>query len=170
MRRHVLLIAALGIAAMTAACGSASNSTEASRNGEIPTFDEPLAIDNPYLPFARRGRWVYDGTKNGALYRVEVEVTDETKLIDWSDGTESFETEIMVVRHRGWVDDQLIEETLEHIAQAEDGSVWYFGEDVDNYEDRACPDADNGPAPTCNAERWSVRTTSSLSRTWPVSG
>jgi len=134
MRRPVLLIATLAIAAVTAACGSASNSTEASRNGEIPTFDEPLAIDNPYLPFARRGRWVYDGTKDGALYRVEVEVTNETRLIDWSDGTESFETETMVVRHRGWVNDELIEETLDYIAQAEDGSVWYFGEDVDNYE------------------------------------
>lgn len=134
MRRPVPLIAALALAVLTAACGGASSSTEASRNGEVPAFDEPLAIDNPYLPFARRGRWVYDGTKDGAAYRVEVEVTDETRLVDWSDGTESFETETMVVRHRGWVNDELIEETLDYMAQAEDGSVWYFGEDVDNYE------------------------------------
>ena len=108
--------------------------TAASRNGHIPDFEDSLAIDNPYLPFSRRGRWLYEGTNDGASYRVEVEVTDETRVVAWRDDTGEYETETMIVRHRGWVDGELVEETLDYYAAGSDESVWYFGEDVDNYE------------------------------------
>jgi hypothetical protein len=38
------------------------------------------------------------------------------------------------VRDRVWLDGELIEDTDDWYAQDKDGNVWYFGEDVKNYE------------------------------------
>lgn len=101
-----------------------------SRNGTIPAFSNSTEITNEYLPFAQGGRWIYEGTKEGKPYRVEVAVTNDTKTIEWDGNT----TDARVLRHRGWVEGVLIEEAFDYYAQGDDGGVWYFGEDVDNYE------------------------------------
>ena len=43
--------------------------------------------------------------------------------------------EVLVVRDDAYEDDELVESTLDYFAQHRDGSVYYFGEDVNNYED-----------------------------------
>ncbi len=40
-----------------------------------------------------------------------------------------------VVEEREWIDDELVEVSRNFVAQAADGSVCYFGEDVDDYRD-----------------------------------
>ena len=108
---------------------SAKPPTE-SRNGTIPTFSNPTEITNEYLPFVQGGRWIYEGTKEGKPYLVEVAVTKDTKTVEWNGNT----TDALVLRHRGWVEGVLIEEAFDYYAQGDDGGVWYFGEDVDNFE------------------------------------
>lgn len=68
--------------------------------------------------------------KEGKPYLVEVAVTNDTKTIEWGGKT----TNALVLRHRGWVEGVLIEEAFDYYAQGDDGGVWYFGEDVDNFE------------------------------------
>jgi hypothetical protein len=41
-----------------------------------------------------------------------------------------------------YLEGSLIESTKDYLAQDKDGNVWYFGEDVDNYEDGVLTDHD----------------------------
>ena len=129
----LLLVAALTSGACTSSGESSETPTTApgsSSGAAVPTFSNPTRITNRYLPFAERGRWIYEGTKGDRPYLIEVAVTDATREVHWGGNN----TETMVVRHRGWVRGRLIEETFHYYAQGNDGSVWYFGESVDNYK------------------------------------
>jgi hypothetical protein len=59
--------------------------------------------------------------------RIEVAITDERKDIMGVATT--------VVRVREWKHNTLVEETRDWYAQDKAGTVWYFGEAVDNYND-----------------------------------
>ena len=89
--------------------------------------DFVATIDNPYAPFAVGRTWVYEGTTKEGVERVEIEVLDETKTI--------LGIEARVVRDRAFLDDELVEDTDDWVAQDADGNVWYLGEISRNYED-----------------------------------
>jgi hypothetical protein len=118
-----VLTAALTLAACT--------SDESSPTGETPAFSNPTEITNSYLPFAERGRWVYEGTANDEPYLIEVAVTPATRTIEWGENS----TETLVVRRRQLVNGLLIQEALVHYAQDDGGGVWSFGQDVDNFRE-----------------------------------
>lgn len=123
----VLLTTAIVSGACTV--GGTPETQESSPGRVVPTFSNPTRITNRYLPFAERGRWIYEGTKGRKPYLIEVAVTDATKTLQWGDDA----TETIVVRHRGWVRGRLIEEAFDYYAQGDDGAVWHFGQLVDNY-------------------------------------
>ena len=118
-----VLTAALTLAACT--------SDESAPKGEVPAFSNPTEITNSYLPFAERGRWVYEGTANDEPYLIEVAVTPATRTIEWGENS----TETLVVRRRQLVNGLLIQEALVHYAQDDGGGVWSFGQDVDNFKE-----------------------------------
>jgi hypothetical protein len=118
-----VLTAALTLAACT--------SDESSPTGETQAFSNPTEITNSYLPFAERGRWVYEGTAKDEPYLIEVAVTPATRTIEWGENS----TETLVVRRRQWVNGLLIQEALVHYAQDDGGGVWSFGQDVDNFKE-----------------------------------
>jgi hypothetical protein len=89
--------------------------------------DFVAAIDNPYAPFAVGSRWVYETQTPEGLERNEVEVTGETKTILGIQAT--------VVHDVVFLDDVLVEDTLDWVAQDLDGNVWYLGELAQNFED-----------------------------------
>jgi hypothetical protein len=91
-------------------------------------------IDNPYLPLAPGSVWEYEGTSEDGTERVVVEVTDETREVMGVTAT--------VVRDRVYVGDELVEDTDDWFAQDADGNVWYFGEEVENFEDGQLEDTD----------------------------
>jgi hypothetical protein len=85
-------------------------------------------IDNPYLPLAVGSSWRYEGTDDeGATEVVEITVLDETHPV--------MGVTTRVVRDRVTVDGELVEDTLDWYAQDAAGNVWYFGEEVKDYED-----------------------------------
>ncbi|MBL8134522.1 MAG: hypothetical protein JNL42_21865 [Anaerolineae bacterium] len=93
---------------------------------EIEPEDFVTVVDNPYLPLKPGSRWVYEGTLlDGTVEHNEVEVLSETRLIQGVTTT--------VVRDTVVVDGVIVEATLDFYAQDEDGNVWYFGEEVQNY-------------------------------------
>jgi len=83
-------------------------------------------IDNPYLLLTVGSRWVYEGTSEGEAERVEIVVTDERRVV--------MGVETTVVRDSVYVEGELVEDTFDWYAQDGQGNVWYFGEDVKDYD------------------------------------
>ena len=71
------------------------------------------------------------GTEKDAPVRVEFTVLPGTRTIDWN-GTQ---VETRVAQFLGFREGRIVEAARDYFAQGADGSVWYFGEEVDNYED-----------------------------------
>lgn len=91
-------------------------------------FVNPAAIGttvaaNPYLPLIRGRVWTYAS----ATEQITVTVTNETKMI--------LGVKCAVVRDVVRDGGQLVEDTVDWIAQDVYGNVWYFGEISKNYED-----------------------------------
>lgn len=84
-------------------------------------------IDNPYWPLTPGTTFIYEGLTQGGLERVEVTVTRNTRKIM---GVTCVEVRDIVT-----LKGEVIEDTLDWYAQDLDGNVWYFGENVKDYED-----------------------------------
>jgi hypothetical protein len=101
-----------------------------------PAFSRPTEITNPLLPIAQVTQSLQLGTVDGEPFRAEVTLLPGTKAIAW-DGREVATRIHQYVAYSGG---RILEVALDWYAQADDGSVWYFGEDVDNYEDGVVAD------------------------------
>jgi hypothetical protein len=131
MRVKLVGIAALGVAAL--ACAESPQigfptgnvldiSVCAPENGPFT-----LEIDNEWFPLAVGAVSVLEGEEDGALVRVEMTVLDETEEVAG--------VTTRVLEERESEDGELVEVSRNFFAQAPDGTVCYFGEDVDIYED-----------------------------------
>jgi len=96
-----------------------------------PRFTHPLEITNPYLPLASLKQDVLLGKEGGKKLRVERTVLPEKhKTFQIGDQT----VEALVVEDREFENGELAEVALDYFAQADDGAVYYLGEDVDEYK------------------------------------
>jgi hypothetical protein len=142
-RRHYLIVVAGSMLILAlVGCGSngdeSDSQTEASssqQSSALPQGSEPAnldpaefttKIDNPYWPLAPGSRWVYREVENGVVQRVDVTVTDRTKVVDGVTARVVYD----VVSTGG----QPIERTFDWYAQDSAGNVWYMGEDTKEYE------------------------------------
>src|SRR3989344_3756378 len=91
-------------------------------------------ITNKYFTLKPGKKLIYEGQTEDGLERIEILITDETKNI--------MGVETLVYWDKVWLDDVLIEDTRDYLAQDKEGNVWYFGEDVDNYENGVLADHD----------------------------
>ena len=96
-----------------------------------PTFSNPSTIDNPFFPFQPGGRKVFAGGDHGTKTAAVDLYLTETKVFDWN-GTP---VECRILRETAFEDGELVESSDNYFAQADDGTVYYFGEVVDNYVD-----------------------------------
>lgn len=96
-----------------------------------PTFTSPTDVTNPLFPAATVAQLVHLGIDGGQPLRVEVTRMPKTRIVEW-DGVE---VETVVVQFISYRNDRILEVAYDFFAQADDGSVWYFGETVDNYAD-----------------------------------
>jgi len=83
-------------------------------------------IDNKYYPLKPGTKYFYQVETEEGTERNEVYVTHETKTI--------LGVPCVVVDDRVWLNDELIEATLDWYAQDKEGNVWYFGEASKEYE------------------------------------
>ncbi|GAB4299527.1 MAG: hypothetical protein Kow0090_14990 [Myxococcota bacterium] len=85
-----------------------------------------LNIDNPYFPLPVGKKLILEGKEGSTVVRVEFRVLDETEEVAGvtTRVVEEYETE----------DDEVVEVSRNFFAQAPDGTVCYFGEDVYDYE------------------------------------
>jgi hypothetical protein len=92
----------------------------------VPTFSHPTDVTNPLFPVSQQGSVLFVGHVDGKPFRTEVTLLPYTRVIQW--GGQSIET--LVSQYVAYLDGRLQEVAYDLYAQADDGSVWYFGEDV----------------------------------------
>ncbi|MGH7712711.1 MAG: hypothetical protein ACREOG_15580 [Gemmatimonadaceae bacterium] len=95
-----------------------------------PKFSNPKNVTNPLFPIARLDRALLLGAVDGKPLRVETTLLAEPRTIEL-DGEE---IETLVSQYVAWIGGRIAEVAIDLYAQADDGAVWYFGEDVFNYE------------------------------------
>jgi hypothetical protein len=100
-------------------------------------FSNPTEVTNPLFPIGRLSSVVLNGRVDGKVFRTETTLLPETRVIEWSPG-QCVKT--LVSQYVAFLDGRIQEVALDFYAQADDGSVWYFGEDVYNYVNGAVAD------------------------------
>lgn len=105
-------------------------------SGAIPpitaqTFTNPTNITNRFAPFAVLVEATLEGEEDGEPVKVVMKKLAETKAFTINGQA----VQALVLEVRETVDGELEEVTKDYYAQADDGTVYYLGEDVDNYED-----------------------------------
>jgi len=96
-----------------------------------PTFSDSTNITNPLFPVSLLPKTILLGRVDGQPLHVEYSLLPGTRTIDWS----GQHVETVVVQYVAHLNGRIEEVALDWYAQADDGSVWYFGEDVSNYQD-----------------------------------
>lgn len=95
-----------------------------------PEFSHPTVITNPLHPTRTLTQTVYGGQADGKPFRAEVTRMPQTTTITWrGERIEALESQ-----YAAYSGGRITEVALDWFAQADDGSVWYLGEDVRNYE------------------------------------
>jgi hypothetical protein len=135
-RRHCLSsVGAAALAAIAVGCGSDEKPKPIPEGGLSIQVCDPAAgpfstnIDNPYLPMPVGMLQVLSGTDEGVALRVEIRALDQTEVVAG--------VTTRVVEERELEGSELVEVSRNFFAQAGDGTVCYFGEDVDVYSDGA---------------------------------
>ncbi|MGH3066129.1 MAG: hypothetical protein ACRDOF_07460, partial [Gaiellaceae bacterium] len=103
-----------------------------------PAFSDPTAITNPLFPISELHSAVLNGTVDGKSFHTETTLLPETRLIEWNGRA----VETRISQYAAFLDGRIEEVALDYYAQADDGSVWYFGEDVFNYANGNIADTD----------------------------
>lgn len=140
LKPTAVAISALVVAFALPACGDGNDSSggnDSSVSAGLPQGNETvdlkpadfsLEINNPYWPMQPGSRWVFRETNTkGTSTRVVLEVTNKTKKV--ANGIEA-----RVVHDAATEKGAPAEITDDWYAQDKDGNIWYFGEEVDNYE------------------------------------
>ena len=96
-----------------------------------PAFSKPTPITNPLHPTSEVTQVIMGGHVDDKPFRTEVTRLPGTKPIQWRGQT----VDTAIIQYVAYLDGRIHEVALDWYAQADDGSVWYFGEDVFNYED-----------------------------------
>ncbi|MGW8883152.1 hypothetical protein [Streptomyces sp. NPDC055749] len=103
-----------------------------------PTFSNPTTITNPLHPSSEIKQVIYGGQVDGKPFRTEFTLLPDTKSI----AIDGKQVKVRTLQYMALSDGRIKEVALDWFAQADDGSVWYLGEDVFNYEDGVVADTD----------------------------
>ena len=98
--------------------------------GAVSGFSDPRTIDNPYLPLSKFTRCELRGVHDGTRERNVVKRLRRSRVFV----VNGQRVPTVVMDDRAFEDGRLVEKTFDYFAQADDGTVHYFGEHVDNIE------------------------------------
>jgi hypothetical protein len=130
-----------GSAAVAAAPDPTPNPTAPKRyrvDLKQPSFSNPTKVDNPLFPIGDLHSAVLLGNDEGHALRIETTLLPGTKTIEWR----GKKVKTLVSQFVSYLDGRIHEVALDWYAQADDGAVWYFGEDVFNFQDGVVADTD----------------------------
>jgi len=149
---RALLVALLGVGALTLTACNGDNHRTGARPGIPPTpcgtvdgrgcappgkrvdltqpsFPRSTSITNPLFPISRLRSMVLLGHVDSKPFRTETTLLPGTRTVAWS----GERVRVRVSQYMAYLDGRLEEVALDRYAQADDGSVWYLGEDVFDY-------------------------------------
>jgi hypothetical protein len=94
-----------------------------------PSFSNATRITNPLFPIGRLRSAVLLGHVSGRPFRTETTLLPQTTTVTWN----GHRIQALVSQYVAYLGGRLQEVALDRYAQADDGSVWYLGEDVMDY-------------------------------------
>jgi hypothetical protein len=124
----------------TSSCGTESGSGCAPESKRVdlatPAFSDPTNVTNPLFPVSNQESVLLLGRVDGKAFRTEVTLLPETRIIEW----QGQQVETRVSQYTAYLSGRIHEVAYDFYAQADDGSVWYFGEDVFNFKEGVIAD------------------------------
>ena len=116
------------------AADRAVEQAQAAKRGKVSAamkFSHPREITNPYLPLAYLKQDILEGSEGGMKIRIErTLLPNKHKTFKIAGQT----IDALVMEDREIKNGELEEVTLDYFAQDDEGTVYYLGEDVDEYE------------------------------------
>lgn len=94
-------------------------------------FSDPTAVTHPLFPIAELDSAILNGRVDGKPFYTETTLLPFTRVIEWTPGQC---VRVLVSQYMAFLDGKLEETAIDLYAQADDGSVWYLGEDVYDYD------------------------------------
>jgi hypothetical protein len=95
-----------------------------------PTFSNPTEVTNPLFPISDLHSVIFSGRVEGKPFHTETTLLPETRIVEWAPGQQ---VETLISQYIAYLNGRITEAAIDRYAQADDGSVWYFGEDVYDY-------------------------------------
>ena len=126
MFRSIALLAAVLTLVGVRRRAKSSSLPQGTKPSKLDPSKFTTEIDNAYWPMKPGYHWVYRELEDGELQRVDVTVTDQTKVLDG--------VTARVIHDRVARQGQVVEDTRDWYAQDSDGNLWYLGEDTKEYE------------------------------------
>jgi hypothetical protein len=118
-------------------CGTYSGKGCAPANKRVdlalPSFSHSTEITNPLFPIGHGRSAVLLGHVDGKPFRTETTVLPGAQTVDWN----GRKIPVLISQYMAYLDGRLDEVAIDRYAQADDGSVWYLGEDVFDYRNGA---------------------------------
>jgi hypothetical protein len=96
----------------------------------MPTFTKSTDVSNPLFPIRDLHSVVLVGKFEGKPWRAETTLLSETRTVEWN-GTKIKTLQSQFI---AYLSGRIYEVAVDKYAQADDGAVWYFGEDAFSYE------------------------------------
>jgi hypothetical protein len=103
-----------------------------------PKFSHSTPITNPLHPTSRVEQVIFGGHVDNKPFRTEVTLLPETKPTPYRGAT----IDTALIQYVAYLDGRIQEVAIDRYAQADDGSVWYFGEDFFGFEDGKVTDTE----------------------------
>jgi hypothetical protein len=126
--RHCVAAMAIAPMALVAMTGGPSHAAQV--DTALPVFSHPTNITNPLFPVSAVPSIVLLGEADGERTKFEITRLALRKTIDWN----GQHIDTIVSQFTAFNNGRIHESALDYFAQADDGSVWYLGEDVSNYD------------------------------------
>lgn len=112
--------------------------------GHEPPFTDDFRIEdcefeaegrNAYFSLIPGDQLVLAGEDDGEEFVVQITVLQQKRTIRFTtESGKELRVKTRVVEEREWEDDELVEISWNYVAETADGTVCYFGEDVDDIE------------------------------------
>jgi hypothetical protein len=130
MKRCVVaFVAFIAVVALLGACGG-GDAKQASAS--LNPADFQAKVDHSLFPLASVGPKVFEGEERDPETGEVIKTRLESTVLPQTDVVAG--VAVTVLQEKNYEDGELVESTLDYFAQHRDGTAYYFGERVDEYE------------------------------------
>jgi hypothetical protein len=95
--------------------------------------DFTARVDHPLFSLASVRSQLFEGAQHDPEGGFTIKTRMEKRVLDQTETVAGVQVTVLEVKE--FEEDEIVERTLDYFAQHRDGSVWYFGERIDDYED-----------------------------------